>query len=173
MNAILSNHNHVDVFGIEDFTKFLGGFATSLSVTRKVEQTCDELCALEKMAGALSSVSFTVAKRIRALDVVPGRLVDPDFEIADGIEQALRVLEDVLPSYPRARASIDLDSTLSMSHREMLHSSFDQVISTLSDLIEGTKEMVSALSSHDMDAEEAPAARFTTADALIQHLRCN
>lgn len=173
MNAILSSHDHVDVFGIEDFSQVLGGFATSLSVTRKVEQTCDELCALEKMANALADVSFAAAKRIRAVEPIPGKLIDPDFETTEAVESTLRVFEDVLPTYPRAQNSVDADGSLSAAHRDMLHASFDQVISTLSNLIEGTKEFLAALASHDMDAELEPDARFTSAEALIQHLRCN
>ena len=153
-------------------TETINSFAESfeglvdLRVAHAVDETVDTLQAETKFYRAHAVIGRAIIARIDSLEVVPGKYLDPDGTLEDGLDEVINRGESDLTMLTAKKGCIDGDPQLSKSLCDVLHGSYDDTLVALACLTEVAKDMRAAIVARDLKAEPRGGKAYSTAAEL-------
>lgn len=144
---------------------------TSLYVLRAIDETVESLSKLRRRLTPVTSSARDQEAKVRALKVHPEKYLDPEDQTIMSLERTYEALESSLAKYVLKRSCIDKDPELTSDHRALLHSSYEDALDAIAQLIEALKDLRAAIIAHDLAAEPRARQTFEDCTSLIESLR--
>jgi hypothetical protein len=150
---------------VNAFADAAEGFA-DLRLVRAVDDTVDSLCVLAKIYRAHAVTGRALVSQIKEAPVLAGTFMDPEARLEEALDEMISRSEAYLSTLTAKKDCIDRDSALTSAHCDMLHTSYDDALVALAQLIEVAKDMRAAVISHDLAAEVRDGAVYESPQAL-------
>lgn len=144
---------------------------TSLYVLRAIDETVASLTKLRRRLAPVIASARDHEAKVRAAKVHPEKYLDPEDLTIMSLERAYESLESGLAKFVLKRSCIDKDPELTCDQRDLLHSSYEDALQAIAQLIEALKDLRAAIIAHDLAAEPSARQTFQDCSSLIESLR--
>lgn len=142
---------------------------TSLVTLRKIEATVDTLQGFYSSLSGLAKQARTQTEAVRSLEMVPGRLLDERGEMIGRLKACADGLECSLPDLKLSKDAIDRDGNLKAHHCELLHASYDDVITSAQSLIVSMMDLRKAVIRFDSMSRACTALAHNTNQSSVEN----
>lgn len=150
---------------VSAFSETAQGVA-DLRLHGQVERTVDSLVAYCRFMHGHSRTGRELIERIKTTPVETASYLDPEDQLINALEEMIGRYEQHLDHMANKRETIDRDARLNASHCDMLHSAYEEYLTTLSALNEVVKDMRDAIVDHDLAAEPRGQRVYRDIDRL-------
>ena len=140
--------------------------AADLGLHRVVDETVDTLLAEAKFFNGMAGTGAVIISRIGEATPITGQYIDPDGALEDTLLEIIDRHESFLARMTAKKATIDRDNRLHESHCDMLHSAYNEELNAVAVFIETAKDMIAAMSCHDLAASPRDGAVYGSVDEL-------